>query len=384
MKKYLLIFLSISGFYFNSVEAANVKFEVSTIDLNAGAIVHITGNDEQLGNWRPDAVQLEKMEEGKWTKSFSFDLGRKIEFKFTLGSWDTEALNIDGSIPPNFILEVLNDTTVKIKIDRWADQFKREVESQITGTLKYHKNFHGIGIKARDIIVWLPPGYETDSNTNYPVLYMHDGQNIVDPKTSAFQVDWQIDETADSLIRNNFMEPIIIVGIYNSKDREKEYSDDSLGFTYMNFITDSLKPFIDRNYRTKSNRENTANGGASLGGLISFILVWEHPDVFSKAICFSPAFKIDNYNFVDDVTAYRGEKKNIEVFINNGDNELDTELQTGVDEMINALILQGYILGKDFYLFKDKNSQHSERGWSKSIWRALITLFGTEKGRELL
>ena len=81
---------------------------------------------------------------------------------------------------------------------------------------------------------------------------------------------------------------------------------------------------------------------------------------------------------------YKGKKKNIKIFINNGDNELDSELQPGVDEMIIALSFQGYIEKKDFYFFKAKNSLHGERDWAKNIWRALIYLFGTEKGRALL
>ena len=74
--------------------------------------IYITGNDEQLGNWQPDSIQLEKNEKGKWTKSFSFERGKKLEFKITRGSWETEALNDDGSVPENYMIEVLNDTTI--------------------------------------------------------------------------------------------------------------------------------------------------------------------------------------------------------------------------------------------------------------------------------
>jgi predicted alpha/beta superfamily hydrolase len=213
---------------------------------------------------------------------------------------------------------------------------------------------------------------------------MHDGQNIVDPTTSTFQVDWQIDEAADSLIRKELIEPIIIVGIYNTPDRNKEYSEDELGLLYMKFITDSLKPFIDRNYRTKPDWTNTANGGGSLAGLISFMLMWDYSEIFSKAICFSPAFKIDQYDFVDNVKSYSGKMKQFKLFIDNGDNELDSSLQPGVDEMLIVLKQQGYIKGDHFYFHRGKNSLHSERDWAKNIWRALIFIFGTEKGKSLL
>lgn len=386
MKKYLLLFslLIILIFNFCSKNTADVKIELTAKNLPEGSSVYITGNDDQLGNWQPDSIQLDRNQNGNWTKDFSFEKGKKLEFKITRGSWKTQALNSDGSVPPNYAFEVLRDTITKIKINRWADQVERKIEGQITGTVMYHGKFRGVGIKPRDIIVWLPPGYDSNSDKRYPVLYMHDGQNIIDPATSTFQIDWQIDETADSLIRKGMIEPIIIVGIYNTIDRDDEYSDEPLGIAYMNFIVDSLKPFIDRNYRTKADKENTANGGASLGGLISFVLIWEHSEIFSKAICYSPAFKIEKYDFVEDVNSYNGNKKNIKVYINNGDGELDSQLQPGVNKMIEVLNNQGYSEGIDFYFHEDKNSQHGERYWAKSIWRALIYLFGTEKGRTLL
>lgn len=386
MVKYSLIFYFIFFYSFDSFPQTEVSitFEVFTKDLNADEAVYITGNDNLLGNWQPEVVSLDEIVKSKWVKNFSFPRGKKLEFKFTRGSWIKEALNDDGTIPSNFSFIVWSDTTISLKINLWADQVERKIEGQITGFVEYHRNFSGSGIKARDIVVWLPPEYSSESDRRYPVLYMHDGQNIVDPSTSSFQVDWQIDEAADSLIKQKLIEPLIIVGIYNTPQRNNEYSENDTGYAYMNFIVDSLKPFIDRNYRTKPDRQNTANGGGSLGGLISFILAWQYSEIFSKAFCFSPAFKIDRYNFVDNVLSYSGKKKEINLFICNGDDELDTRLQTGVDEMLNALTKKGYKERTDFYYVKAKNSQHGERDWSKNIPRALIYLFGTEKGKSLL
>lgn len=376
--------MQLFAFTFCSQNEIEINIEVIADNVPEGPSIYITGNDEQLGNWQPNEVELSETKKGKWSKNFSFTKGKKLEFKFTCGSWENEALNNDGSTPVNYTIDVLSDTSITYNIKLWADQVERKIEGQITGTVKYYRNFQGEGIKPRDIIVWLPPGYESDLNKNYPVLYMHDGQNIVDPHTSAFQVDWQIDEAADSLIRKGLIEPIIIVGIYNTPDRNQEYSEDKLGSFYMKFIVDSLKPFIDRNYRTKPDRLSTANGGGSLGGLISFILMWEYSDFFSKAICFSPAFKIDQYDFIDNVKSYKGKLKNFKLYILNGDNELDSMLQPGVDEMLEVLNQQGYKEREQFYFYKGKNSLHSEKDWAKNIWRALIYLFGTEKGRSLL
>ena len=386
MKKYLLCFSFLMLFLFASCssDSSDVTIELIADNLPGRSKIYVTGNDEQLGNWQPDEVELTEIGKGRWSSSFSFAKGKKLEFKITRGSWENEALNDDGTVPDNYLVEVLSDTTITIRVNLWADQVERKFEGQITGTVQYHSDFQGEGIKPRDIIVWLPPNYDLEKDVRYPVLYMHDGQNIVDPSTSAFQVDWQLDETADSLIRQELIEPIIIVGIYNTSDRSKEYSEDTLGLLYMKFIVDSLKPFIDKNYRTKPDRINTANGGGSLAGLISFMLMWDHSEIFSKAICFSPAFKVDQYDFVDNIKSYSGGKKQFKLFIDNGDNELDESLQPGVEEILKVLKQQGYAEGRDFYLRKGKNSMHNERDWAKNIWRALIYLFGTEKGRGLL
>lgn len=119
-----------------------------------------------------------------------------IEYKFTKGSWATEALGSDSSVPQNSVLVINRDTTVLVTIFNWRDKFNFKVKGQVTGTVKYHKNFVLDGLKPCDIFVWLPPDYETNIKKRYPVFYMHDGQNLVDPRTSNTFIDWQVDEAA--------------------------------------------------------------------------------------------------------------------------------------------------------------------------------------------
>ncbi len=386
MKKCILHFLNIL-LLTCSLSAQNkvaVTFEVRSNNISTDSKIYVVGNHINLGNWQSDVAELFEISEGFWSRKIIFNHGDKLEFKITRGSWDKEALTDDGLIPSNHLLEVKNDTTIIIEVKRWSDQRQNKESLQITGIVKYHLNFKGEGIRERNIIVWLPPFYYLETDKSYPVLYVQDGQNIFDPTTSLFGVDWQIDEKADTLIRKNFIEPIIIVGIYNSIDRSNEYSEDELGKAYMNFIVDSLKPFIDRNYRTLVQRENTAAGGSSSGGLISFILSWEYSQVFSKSACLSPAFKIDRYDFVDNVLQYQGEKKDIKIYIDNGNDKLDSQLQFGVDEMLNSLESKGFTGKEDFYFYKDNNGSHNESSWAKRFWKALIFMFGTEKGRGLL
>ena len=143
----------------------------------------------------------------------------------------------------------------------------------------------------------------------------------------------------------------------------------------MDFIVSKLKPFIDSEYRTLPDAENNAVAGSSLGAMITFMLAWNYPDVFSKAACFSSALKIHSLNYVDTVINYSGAKKDLKFYFDNGGIGLDADLQPGTEEMINALQSKGYEFGKDIIYYVDANAFHSEKAWAERIWRPLIFFF---------
>lgn len=261
-------------------------------------------------------------------------------------------------------------------LDNWDPaKTEKELAGGITGTVVYHRNLKAGNLKPRDLIVWLPPGYEY-GRRRYPVLYMHDGKNVFDPATSTFGVDWRLDETADSLIRKGEMEPAIIVGIYNTPDRMEEYVPGNMGAAYMDFVVNTVKPLVDQKYRTMTGRRHTLTGGSSAGGTIAFMLAWEHPEVFSKAICMSPAFKIMHIDYVKEVRAYTGRKKKLKFYIDNGGIDLEARLQPGIDEMLQALQLQGYLKGKDYIWVQKKEAQHNEAAWAKRMPTAFKFMLG--------
>ena len=168
--------------------------------------------------------------------------------------------------------------------------------------IKIHENFGSqhLGVP-RNVLVYLPPGYGLDESKRYPVFYMHDGQNLINPQESFGGVVWGVDETAQELILTEQVEPLIIVGIYNTGDKRiDEYTPvKSAGGRmrgrggnadqYGRMIIEELKPFIDREYLTKPEAEHTALGGSSLGGLVSLHLGIKRPDVFSRLAVMSPA-----------------------------------------------------------------------------------------------
>ncbi|MDQ7816381.1 MAG: alpha/beta hydrolase-fold protein [Melioribacteraceae bacterium] len=374
MKKLLVLFIFILGINLYG-QTVNVLIKVISPTIDDTSQVFIAGNIEEFGNWNPGIVLLDNMGNKTWSKKFRVPKGFRLEYKFTKGSWATEALGSDSSVPQNSVLIANSDTSFDITIMNWRDKFNFTVKGQITGKVDYHKNFVIDGLKPRDIFVWLPPGYDLESDKRYPVLYMHDGQNLVDPRKSNTFIDWQIDETADSLIRNGEIEPIIIVGINNTDNRGTEYSKTSLGELYMKLIVGKIKPFIDKIYRTLPDRLNTAVGGSSMGGLISFIIAWDYPEVFSKAACFSPAFKFRDFNYIDQIKNYTGKKKNLMFYIDNGGVGLESILQAGIDEMIETLKGKEYQVEKDFFVFIDKDAEHNETAWAKKMWRPLKLFF---------
>ena len=165
--------------------------------------------------------------------------------------------------------------------------------------LKVHRGFRSrILPDRRDLIVYLPPQYETEPNRHYPVLYLHDGQNLFDPATSYIKGrTWMVREAADAAIEAGEVEPLIIVGIYNTGDRRlAEYTherDWQMGGgeadSYGALITRELIPWIGLHYRTKPGREHTGMGGSSLGGLVSLYLGLKYSEIFGRLAVLSPS-----------------------------------------------------------------------------------------------
>jgi predicted alpha/beta superfamily hydrolase len=223
----------------------------------------------------------------------------RYEFKLTRGSWDRVETTMDGSGVGNRSLQVFGDTTVDLVVAGWADHFPKKPRMSTAG-----KNVHIIDTafyipqldRHRRVWIYLPASYGS-SRKKYPVLYMHDGQNVFDALTSGFG-EWGVDEALDSLGPRH--KEIIVVAVdHGSEKRMNEYSPFDMqrfgkgeGDLYVDFLAKTLKPFIDRRYRTLRNEENTFVAGSSMGGLISFYAILKYPKTFGGAGVFSPSFWI--------------------------------------------------------------------------------------------
>ena len=360
-----------------SAQNARVTFSVVIPGSTPkNALIFITGNDTALGEWNPGKIELSRKSDSVWTRQFIVKNGYSLEYKVTRGAWNAQAVYEKGKIPDNGRLHVQGDTEIVIRPLSWSDG-AIGISGGITGTVRYHRGLKGAGLRyARDLIVWLPPSYAKDLNRRYPVLYMQDGQNIIDPKTSFLGDDWRVDEVADSLIRAKMMQEIIVVGIYNSPDRMIEYSDSGLGRVYADFVVNVVKPLIDSAYRTLPDRANTAVMGSSLGGLVSFLFAWWYPDVFSEAGCLSSVFSYNDGKILREVESYNGSRKEIKIYLDCGGVAGEATLKPGLDKMTELLGKKGYRDGIDFVHFYDAAAEHNERAWAARIWRPLEFFFG--------
>jgi predicted alpha/beta superfamily hydrolase len=253
---------------------------------------------------------------------------------------------------------------------------------QLDSQLRRHENFHSEFLEHdRDVLVWLPPGYD-EINTRYSVLYMHDGQNLFEPGTAFTKGEhWRVGETATGLIETGAIEPLIIVGIYNTGEaRIEEYTptgDRKLGGgqadDYGRMIIEELKPLIDSAYRTLPDAAHTGIGGSSLGGLVSLHLGFTHPRVFTRIAALSPSVWWDRKAILKTIRESRS-KPNLRLWVDMG----TAEGRRGLDDarlLKAALVGLGFVDGVDLRYAEYEGATHSEQAWSERVGPMLEWLF---------
>ncbi len=253
--------------------------------------------------------------------------------------------------------------------------------------LQFHENFgSGRFVQQRNVVVYLPPDYQTLANKRFPVLYMHDGQNLFNPQTSFANVAWKADETAQNLILQKKIESIIIVGIYNTgENRIDEYTPvrgsrgrGGQAENYGKMIVEELKPFIDSNYRTLPQREFTGVGGSSLGGLVSLYLGLNYPQVFSRLALISPAIWWNNLHILQQVKSLHG-RIPLRIWLDIGNREgFNVKRQT---QYLNQILLEkGWTKNRttkfaDFRYVEVPKATHNEFHWGNRFHRVLKFLY---------
>lgn len=235
----------------------------------------------------------------------------------------------------------------------------------------------------RNIRVYLPPQYATETNRKFPVLYMHDGQNVFDGATSFIpNQEWRADEAAEMLIKSNFVEPLIIVAIDNGgMARADEYLHTAIKMgqqtaggkadLYGKFLVEEVMKVINIRYRTKTDAANTGLCGSSLGGLVTCVLGAAYPKVFGKLAICSPSVWVDNESLLKVVKPRSSEQR---IWIDCGSQESDS-MVAGATRLFDTYKSNGWKDGKNLRLVIEPNADHSERAWARRMPSILMYLF---------
>ncbi|HUN66300.1 MAG TPA: alpha/beta hydrolase-fold protein [Bacteroidota bacterium] len=264
------------------------------------------------------------------------------------------------------------------------------------GTIFTYRDFPSRYIEPLTVEVWVPTQYGKSDTGRYAVLYMHDGQNLFDPKLSTMGMAWEIDKTAARLMREGKIRNTIIVGVRSPRRREREYQpqgayemfDDSLRASfdrqyggpplsdgYLRFLVEEVKPFVDAHYRTMADRGNTFIMGSSRGGLISLYALERYPQVFSGAGCLSTHWPIHTHvnirrfgeTMVRYFAAHLPDPRTVRIYFDFGTETLDAVYEPYQTMMDSVMAARGFGRGTDWMTKKFPGDGHSEKFWSKRV-----------------
>lgn len=252
--------------------------------------------------------------------------------------------------------------------------------------LRLHRGFKSTYLRDdRDVIVYVPPGYDEEPERAFPVLYLHDGQNLFDGRTSFVKGrTWQVREQADAAIEAGEVEPLVIVGIYNTGDRRlAEYTHEynwQMGGgeaeAYGQLITRELMPWIASQYRVRRDRESTGMGGSSLGGLVTLYLGLRYPAVFGKLAVMSPSVWWNHKSILGYLNEHAPQVwERPKVWLDVGDREGQRTLRD-VEHLARRLKANGWRPGETLHFEKVEGGTHDEASWAARVRPMLRFLFG--------
>ncbi|MCX7848027.1 MAG: esterase family protein [bacterium] len=254
--------------------------------------------------------------------------------------------------------------------------------------LHTYPSFPSRYVPPRTVHVYLPRLYSTHTNQSFPVIYLHDGQNLFDPATSFSGVDWAVHEALEKLVQHGRAQPAILVGICNTPQRRAEYFpqkafalliNDALrahiisnygspcGDRYLQFIVTELKPFIDSSYRTLPDPAHTAIMGSSMGGLISLYALCEYPLVFGSAACLSTHWPAGDGVMIHYLQSALPKPHSHRLYFDHGTETLDASYDLFQRQVDNLLRTRGYLEGKNWITRRFPGHEHSERAWRSRV-----------------
>ncbi len=373
---------------------------IATVPDGAGEIF-VAANVEALGPWRADGLLMEG--EGRVrTATLALTDGFELEFKLTGGGWDREGTGPSGTVLPNFTHTVEAGAENRIAVE--IVDFKKPAEvyladpegSGVLGRLIYWTDVESAYFDVtRHVSIWLPPGYDADAGRRYAVIYMHDGQNLFDPRIANTGTDWGVDEAMMANLAAGLHEPAIIVGVWSTSLRGYELSPWHGGEHYARMLIDEIKPRIDSAFRTLPDRANTFTMGSSMGGLISMYLVRAHSGVFSACGCvsthvpLSPAVAAEFLGLdpgdhadpsqpylVRDAQANAALPQDVRMYFDWGTTTLDEYYPPIMAELRPWFEAQGFVAGETYAYREFEGAPHNEAAWRERVDLQLAWLLG--------
>ena len=260
-----------------------------------------------------------------------------------------------------------------------------------TGDLRIHEFPSRVFRNTRYLRIWLPPGYDDAGNAgrHFPVLYLNDGQNLFESSTAFAGVEWQVDETADRLIREGAVPPMIFVGMDNTgKERIREYMPYRSmhprmlrvqGRYYPDFLTKEVMPFVERNYRIATGPENTGLGGSSLGALIALYTAVARPGMIGRLLLESPSLWASGRQLVKESRSVRIWPERMFLAVGSSEAGSAARSRTVVADVreLAAIMRRAVLSESRLRLVVKEGAGHNEAAWAERFPEALRFLFGS-------
>lgn len=377
-KNYFLI-----SFFFLLSAQAQVTLRITSIPVNtpADANIYLIGS---VNSWNPASTTHLMQPDGLGARTITIPEGTgTVNYKFTRGgSWTTVEGNTSGGyLPERSFTFTGSPQTINVTIQSWEDipgsvsNSTAAANVQILNTAFFMPQLN----RTRRIWIYLPPDYYTTAKT-YPVLYMQDGQSVFDGSTSLSAEEWGVDESLNTLHSQGDYGAIVI-GIDNGGEyRINEYSPwvnpnygGGDGDEYMQFITETLKPYIDSNFRTRPQAEYNAIAGSSMGALISTYGAIKYSNLFSKAGVFSPSFWFAPAQLNNYITNTANDLSGLRLYFVCGQNE-SAAMVSDMNTVKNILIGNG-VPSSSTFTKVDSDGVHNQSYWRREFPAAYQWLF---------
>lgn len=376
MKKiFFLLAFTLSNLLVSQVILRLIIPSNTPIDAN----IYLAGS---INSWNPndENYKFTKNNEGVYELTLNNTSGN-LQYKITCGSWEREEATLTGGFIENRTLAFSSTPqTLTLTIVAWKD-LAGSTASKNVQILNSAFEIPQLNTNRR-IWLYLPPDYQI-STKKYPVIYMHDAQNVFDVKTS-FSGEWEVDESLNNLFYQGDY-GVIVVGIDNGgSTRLNEYSPwknttynaGGDADKYLQFIVETLKPFIDENYRTKSDAKNTGLFGSSMGGLVSLYGGVKYPNVFAKIGSASPAY----WFVINELESYINSKLNLlnlKIYHVAGKNESSTMVSN--IQKIEEKLKQNGVLNINSKVKIDDDGTHTESYWKREFSAMYQWLFQVDE-----